>query len=1127
VGRSLWAGKDEPGIGMKSRIARVGVIAAEAVGIIVAALLASTAFLFWRVQAAPVDLDWSAPIFRLAANAAGFDNAVRKIDAITLSKIGDKGGYRLNLANVSLRGKGIGASAELPKVEADFYPADFIAGKIGPRRITLDGAALRIVRRSDRKLKLDFGDSSGDRSVVFRSLTGGAYFREAFERATLSNATITFLDVNSGRTWTGRGGAATIERTAAGYSGSLTSDFEIGAAASSISFKAIYDLRSDVISSELSLVDAPVGDLIAVFFNENAELFTSPVSGAAKIDIGADGTVRSSSIDLHAGEGEFTLGDWSTSVKSFKAVAGFDPARNEFSVAQIAWDGEASSGVLAGAISLVLAADGEGIDAVEFALENNSISINQPAIFEGPWTIDRSAFKGSYDVNGKTLVVSEFSADFFGVTIGGSGVYSRADKQSPAVKADLRLSGVLEPTTLLKFWPKGFVVSARDFIETRMPAGKLSAIALAMDLDMGEIAEDGTLPDKAVALTFRADNAKVYYAPEMTPLVGVSGNGLLKGNSFRFDAEKGAVGKVALSSGQVEIPVLSPKGAPAYFRFRASGDAGAMLSILNEEPLAVLKETKFASEQFAGPVEAQVEIQRPNLRIAPPESYKYKGVASFNSLTVDDMISETSLTAAKGRLDLDTEGMVITGEARLGGAPLSIEWRQRFFGNGDKTIIKVKGVANSATADLFGIPTRQMIQGDIPFTARAVGGVDMFRALDLNVDLSETALISETLGWLKPQGAPAKGSARFSFSPEGTTISDFTVEGDGVSISGEADFAPSGALKSFSLPVFNLEGAAALAMSGRRDDGGVLATDVTGKYLSAGEMVRGLIDNGTGASGTTPFILTAQVDQVDLRAGASYKNARLSFARSQNGIDALDFAAVGAGGNMLSIFLTPPADDGAQTIEAQSDDVGEMLAGIFGVTTVTGGEGKLDFSFTPGVSDAPKNGRLEGHDLRVVKAPLLAKIFAAGSLTGLADLVNGEGIELKNAMARFSIENDAVRIREARATGPSVGITAQGAFDLGGERAVTLKGAVAPAYGVNSLLGKTPVIGDLFVSRKGEGVLALSYDVAGPASEPRVTVNPLSAFTPGVFRRMFEGRAADAAGQPAGGEETPSADGIK
>src|SRR3990167_11293982 len=156
---------------MKSRLRRVGVFAAEAVGVIVAAVLAMSAFLFWRVQAAPVDISWSAPIFRLTANAAGFDNVVRRIEKITLSEAGEKGGYRLDFVNVSLGGPRQGASAELPRVKADFYPSDLLAGKIGPRRVALDGAALRIVRRTDKKLKLDFGAPSSERAVVFKTPT--------------------------------------------------------------------------------------------------------------------------------------------------------------------------------------------------------------------------------------------------------------------------------------------------------------------------------------------------------------------------------------------------------------------------------------------------------------------------------------------------------------------------------------------------------------------------------------------------------------------------------------------------------------------------------------------------------------------------------------------------------------------------------------------------------------------------------------------------------------------------------------------------------------------------------------------------------------------------------------------
>ena len=924
-------------------------------------------------------------------------------------------------------------------------------------------------------------------------------------------------DENSGRTGPGHGGQAAIERTGEGYAASLNSDFEIGARAASLSFTANYDLSAEKISSRLTLVDAPVGDLIAVFFNENAELFTSPVSGSAEIDIGVDGSVRSSKIDLRAGEGILTLGGWSSAVKSFGASAAFDPGRNEFSVDEIRWEGDASSGAVAGTVSLAPAADGKGIDAVHFVLQNGPITINQPDYFDAPWTIDRSAVAGEYDTTKNLVSISELTADFFGVTVQGGGSYAASAKQSPALKADLTLNGSLSPETLLKFWPKGLAKSARDFIGKRMPSGKLSGVSASVNLLPGAIAADGTLPDEALTLKFRADEAKVFYAPEMTPLVGVSGEGLLKGNSFRFDAEKARVGKVAITSGQVEIPVLSPKGAPGYFRLHAAGDASAILSILNEDPLKVLAETKFTPEQFSGPVRAEVEIQRPNLNIAPPDSYRYKGVATFESLAVEGVIGDASLSSGEGRLDLATEGMVIRSDARLGDAPLTIEWRQRFYGKGDKTILHVAGVANSATADLFGIPTRQMVQGEIPFSAKAVGGVDAFRALDLEADLTEAILIAEPLGWVKAQGASAKGSAQFSFSPEGTKVSELTIVGDGISIAGDAEFVTSGAVKSFDLSTFRLDKAANLAMTGRRDEGGALVAEVRGDYLNAGEMVRRLIDEGVGGGDATPFALKARIDRVDLRAGASYANAAFEFARSTGKIDALDFSATSAVGKKLTIALNPAAEeDGAQTLEARSDDVGEMLAAIFAITSVKGGDGWLDFAFTPGAKGAPKTGSLAAHDLRIVKAPLLAKIFAAGSLTGLADLMNGEGIELKKAMARFSIEDGAVRIHEARATGPSVGITAQGAFGLDGERMVTLKGAVAPAYGVNSLLGKTPVIGDLFVSRKGEGVLALSYDVGGPASEPRVTVNPLSAFTPGLFRRMFEGRVAE--------EDAPSTD---
>ena len=76
------------------------------------------------------------------------------------------------------------------------------------------------------------------------------------------------------------------------------------------------------------------------------------------------------------------------------------------------------------------------------------------------------------------------------------------------------------------------------------------------------------------------------------------------------------------------------------------------------------------------------------------------------------------------------------------------------------------------------------------------------------------------------------------------------------------------------------------------------------------------------------------------------------------------------------------------------------------------------------------------------------------------------------------------------------------AMNEGGD--ISLTGAIAPVYQVNSILGNAPIIGDILVGRKGEGILALSYSVTGERVTPTVTVNPLSALTPGIFRRLFE-----------------------
>ena len=60
-----------------------------------------------------------------------------------------------------------------------------------------------------------------------------------------------------------------------------------------------------------------------------------------------------------------------------------------------------------------------------------------------------------------------------------------------------------------------------------------------------------------------------------------------------------------------------------------------------------------------------------------------------------------------------------------------------------------------------------------------------------------------------------------------------------------------------------------------------------------------------------------------------------------------------------------------------------------------------------------------------------------------------------------------------------------------------------PAYTVNTMLTKIPLVGLLLSGGENDGVFGLSYRVHGSMSSPTLTVNPLSAIAPGILRRIL------------------------
>jgi hypothetical protein len=202
-----------------------------------------------------------------------------------------------------------------------------------------------------------------------------------------------------------------------------------------------------------------------------------------------------------------------------------------------------------------------------------------------------------------------------------------------------------------------------------------------------------------------------------------------------------------------------------------------------------------------------------------------------------------------------------------------------------------------------------------------------------------------------------------------------------------------------------------------------------------------------------------------------------------------------------------------RTFSLTADDTGALMKILDASGALEGGrlrsEGTVDRQGTA-------RGVISIGSYRLVEAPLLARVLSVAALTGILDSLSGEGIGFDGLYAPFVLTDHAVTIKDFRTSGSALGLTAEGWIDLD-SRSVDLAGTIVPAYAVNGLLGRIPLVGGLFSGfTEGGGLIAVTYSIKGPVDDPQISVNPLSALAPGFLKTLFGIGEPDQAAPPSG-----------
>ena len=164
-------------------------------------------------------------------------------------------------------------------------------------------------------------------------------------------------------------------------------------------------------------------------------------------------------------------------------------------------------------------------------------------------------------------------------------------------------------------------------------------------------------------------------------------------------------------------------------------------------------------------------------------------------------------------------------------------------------------------------------------------------------------------------------------------------------------------------------------------------------------------------------------------------------------------------------------------------------------------EGNLDFVSYK--KDGISKSKLIIDNFKVKEIPALAKLLSLASLTGIADLLTGEGLRFTDFEMNFTNEKNLMRINELYAIGPSISILLEGYVEK--DKLLSLRGTLVPATTINRTISSIPIIGDFLVGKKaGEGVFGVSFKIKGPPKDLETTVNPIKTLTPRFITRTLE-----------------------
>jgi hypothetical protein len=982
--------------------------------------------------------------------------------------------------------------AFIPDVRSRLSQSALLSGRIVPEALTLSGARVALRRLVDGSLNLSLGDTSklaGAAMTPAQILDGIDAAFAAPGLATIRTISVDRLEMRlyddrTAQVWQVTDGTLNLAQNARQIGiglGLNVAEAGLDPARVEVSFLSIKDTSEaelyvrvrDMNSRDLAAQSPALAWLSAL---------DTRLSGKIRTGLTPDGQLQQMTASLDLGPGALRPSPQARPVgfKRARVEMNYHPALQRLDFTELSVDspalrvqavGQAWMQNLRGAFPTTLVAQ----------VQIRDLKADPEGLFESPVGFSQGALDLKVDLDPFRLTIGQFVLADAGrhISLDGEVV---ADERGWSVATDVAIDAITSDR-LLALWPVLAVPKTRSWLAENVATGELFDVKAALRATAGQE------PRLSLGYEYRA--AEVRFLRTLPPVQDGEGFATINDYGYTLVVDRGHVtppqgGQIDVAGTIVEVPDIRIKPAPARITLRTESTITAALALLDEPPFRFLSKAGRPVDQAEGRARLTTVLEMILEKKISPEDVSYDVNGTLADVSSDVIVPGRPLRAARLDVHASRAGLKISGAGTLSAIPFDAEWSQGFApDHKGKSHVEGRIELSPAFIKAFGIGLPAGIvtgKGSGRIALDLVAGAKT--AFRMTSDLTGITLSLPAVGYSKPAGRAG------SFAIEGALgqppeVTALQLDAAGLKASGRVTMKADSSLERAAFDQVSLgdwfKGSVDFNGRGKGRPAGIA---VTGGRLDLRKAPFG--KSGEGGASEAP--LSVALDHLQVTQGIGLDR----FAGDFSLIDGFrgNFSGLVNGVAPVSGVVAPM--DGRAAFRIGSQDAGSVMraAGMF----TKGRGGVMDLILNPEGGEGRYRGRIEIRNLRVVNAPVLAELLGAISVVGLLEQLNGSGLLFGKVQADFRVVPGAIEVSRGSAVGASLGVSGEGVYRTETTE-IDMQGTISPIYLLNG-------IGQIF-SRRGEGLFGFNYRLKGPSSAIRVSVNPLSILTPGMFREIF------------------------